>query len=141
MKKIVGAMFTFLLVGAVASGCSSEGSSSTDLSGRTFVATEVTSEGTTSPTAEGSEIVLTFTPDGISMIAGCNTIFGNASWTNGSITPTAETFGSTMMACSELLMVQDQNLIGFFSQGPSYTLEGSTLTLTTPTATIVMTEQ
>jgi heat shock protein HslJ len=38
-------------------------------------------------------------------------------------------------------MVQDQNLIGFFSQGPSYTLEGSTLTLTTPTATIVMTEQ
>jgi heat shock protein HslJ len=39
-----------------------------------------------------------------------------------------------------MLMAQDQALITFLTSKPSYTVDGSTFTLTSPTTTIVMTE-
>ena len=140
MKKSIGLILSSVVMGAVLSGCSSDSSASADLSGKTYVAGELTVDGVLTPAAEESSIKLTFTDDGISVIAGCNTIFGIATLTDGVLTVPASNMGSTMMACPEMLMAQDQALITFFTSNPSYTLDGSTLTLASPTTTIVMTE-
>ena len=140
MKKLFGLILSFVVMGAVISGCGSDSSVSADPSGKTYVASELTVDGVLTPAAEESLIELTFTEDGISIIAGCNTLFGVATLADGVLTVPAGNMGSTMMACSEMLMAQDQALITFFTSNPSYTLDGSTLTLTSPTTTIVMTE-
>ena len=141
MKKLFGVILSIVVMGAVLSGCSGDSSTSADPAGKTYVATELTVDGVLTPAAEASTIELTFSEDGISIIAGCNTIFGGATLTDGVLTVPAGNLGSTMMACEELLMAQDQALITFFTSNPSYTLDGSTLTLTSPTTTIVMTEK
>jgi heat shock protein HslJ len=74
------------------------------------------------------------------VIAGCNTMFGVAMLADGVLTVPAGNLASTMMACAEMLMEQDQALITFFTSNPSYTLDGLILTLASPTTTIVMTE-
>ena len=140
MKKSIGLILSSVVMGAVLSGCSSDSSASADLNGKTYVAGELTVDGVLTPAAEESSIKLTFTDDGISVIAGCNTMFGIATLTDGVLTVPASNMGSTMMACPEMLMAQDQALITFFTSNPSYTLDGSTLTLASPTTTIVMTE-
>ena len=140
MKKSIGLILSSVVMGAVLSGCSSDSSASADLSGKTYVAGELTVDGVLTPAAEECSIKLTFTDDGISVIAGCNTMFGVATLTDGVLTVPASNMGSTMMACPEMLMAQDQALITFFTSNPSYTLDGSTLTLASPTTTIVMTE-
>jgi heat shock protein HslJ len=140
MKKLFGLILSCVVIGAVISGCSSEGSTSSDPIGKTYVANELTVDGLLTPAAEESSIELTFTEDGISVIAGCNTMFGMATLTDGVLAVPAGNMGSTMMACPEMLMAQDQALISFFTSNPSYALDGSTLTLTSPTTTIVMTE-
>ena len=140
MKKSIGLILSSVVMGAVLSGCSSDSSASADLSGKTYVAGELTVDGVLTRAAEESSIKLTFTDDGISVIAGCNTMFGIATLTDGVLTVPASNMGSTMMACPEMLMAQDQALITFFTSNPSYTLDGSTLTLASPTTTIVMTE-
>lgn len=127
-------------MGAAVTGCSSDSSTNADPSGKTYIANELTVDGVLTPAAEESSIALTFTEDGISVIAGCNTMFGQATLADGVLTVPAGNMGSTMMACSEMLMAQDQALITFFTSNPSYTLDGSTLTLASPTTTIVMTE-
>ena len=140
MKKLFGFILSFVVLGAAISGCSSDGSASTDPSGKTYVASELTVDGVLTPAAEESSIQLTFTEDGISVIAGCNTLFGMATLADGVLTVPAGNMGSTMMACPEMLMAQDQALITFLTSKPSYTVDGSTFTLTSPTTTIVMTE-
>ena len=42
--------------------------------------------------------------------------------------------GSTEMACEPPLMAQDQWLSNFLTSGPTYTLDGDTLTLTQVTS-------
>ena len=140
MKKIFGFILPFFVIGAVVSGCSSDNSANADPTGKTYVANELTVDGVLTPAAEESSIELTFTEDGISVIAGCNTMFGMATLADGVLTVPEGNMASSMMACSELLMAQDQALITFFTSNPSYTLDGSTLTLTSPTTTIVMTQ-
>ena len=140
MKTIFGSILSFIVIGAVVSGCSNDNSDTTNPTGKTFVASELTVDGVLTPAALGSSIALTFTQDGISVIAGCNTMFGAATLADGVLTVPAGNLASTMMACAEMLMAQDQALITFFTSNPSYTLDGLTLTLTSPTTTIVMTE-
>lgn len=141
MKRIIGLILPLLLLGAVTTGCSSDDSASATLDGRTFTADSIEVDGTATPTAEGSQIELTFTEDGISVIAGCNTQFGMATWADGTLSVPPASLASTMMACSDALMAQDQQLAAFFGESPSYTLDGATLTLSTPTTVIVMTEK
>lgn len=133
-------MLPLIVTSSVVTGCGSDGFATANPSGKTYVATELTINGVLTPTAEASSIALTFTEDGISVMAGCNTMFGAASLADGVLTVPAGNLGSTMMACAEMLMAQDQALITFFTSNPGYTLDGSTLTLTSPTTTIVMTE-
>ncbi len=140
MKKISGLILSFIVIATGISGCSNDKSATPDPIGKTYTASELTVDSVLTPAAEGSSITLTFTEDGISLIAGCNTIFGAATLAEGVLTVPAGNLGSTMMACPEMLMAQDQSLITFFTSNPKYTLDGSTLTLTSPTTTIVMTQ-
>lgn len=91
-----------------------------DLAGRTFVS--VRSRGWA--LVAGSVMRLTFREDGIAVRAGCNTLFGSASWTGGVLS--APVLASTMMACSPDLMDQDAWLAELLQGGPAIVLEGST---------------
>lgn len=109
-------------MGTATSGCSSGGSvgadsnRNADSNGQTYVANELTVDGVLTPAAEDSFIELTFTENGIPIIAGCNTIFGMATLVDGVLTVPADFVGSTKRACSEMLMAQDQALITFSHQ-------------------------
>lgn len=130
MKKLVGLTVTVLAVAALLSACSSgSDAESADMVGKTFTTQTVVIEGVESPAADGGTISLTFSDGSISINGGCNTLFGEANWTDGTISVPAGTLASTMMACSEPLMAQDQLLVTFFSSNPTWSLTGDTLTI------------
>lgn len=141
MRRILNVLIPVLLVGATASGCIDTNSSEVDLAGRTFTSQSLVIDGAETPAADGGTIAVTFTDDGVSINAGCNTLFGNATWSGGILEVEGEALASTMMACSEALMDQDQLLSTFFISDPRWSLEGSQLTLSTDSVTLEMTEQ
>ncbi|HEY5881504.1 MAG TPA: META domain-containing protein, partial [Nakamurella sp.] len=104
-----------------------------ELDGASFVATEVTGTHTIAP---NSTITLTFEGGSLSANAGCNSMAGRYVAVGGKLT--APQLASTMMACDEALMAQDAWLAAFLAAGPTYTLDGDTLTLTNGTDTIVL---
>jgi heat shock protein HslJ len=118
--------------GSVQSG-SSAATEATALVGRTFTATEVTGSYTIVP---GSSITLIFEKDKLSAKAGCNSMFGAYTVTGDVLT--VPQMGSTMMACQEDLMAQDRWLAAFLSSGPTWALDGDTLTLTDGKDTLVL---
>jgi len=104
------------------------------LNGSTFKSTSV--EGY--EMVAGTDVTFTFDNDGISVNAGCNTMFGGIEIIDGvlSVGPMA----STRMACDESLMAQDEALIAFLEGGPSLRLEDDELTLTGAEVTITAQE-
>ncbi len=145
MRSLTGILTGILSLCVVAvvglTGCTSGSQNSPDLAGRTFTSQELVINNVPAAAADGGTIAVTFTDDGISVNAGCNTLFANATWSTGVISIEGDTMASTMMACSESLMNQDQVLSTFFTSDPGWTLEGDKLTLSTPTITIILTEQ
>jgi heat shock protein HslJ len=103
-----------------------------DLSGRTFTSTSV--EGWT--VVDGTAVILTFDDEGVSAIAGCNTMRGGAAITDGALA-VADPMASTMMACSEELTAQDEWLQAFLTAGPTVALDAAELTLATDEETLV----
>jgi heat shock protein HslJ len=101
------------------------------LAGRTFLSTSVTGHdiGT-------SRIRLTFEAGRFSAQAGCNTLGGSVSITDGRFV--TGQIASTEMGCDPKLMALDQWLSGFLLAKPALTLAGDTLTLATPEATVVL---
>lgn len=109
--------------------CSASSSDPEALMNKTFTTQEVTIDGTKQALALGSTLTLTFTADGISAKADCNSMFGQVNLDGGSLqmeTP----LGMTMMACDPALMEQDQWISDFLSSGPKWSLDGGILTLT-----------
>jgi len=100
--------------------CSASSSDPEALMNKTFTTQEVTIDGTKQALALGSTLTLTFTADGISAKADCNSMFGQM----------------TMMACDPALMDQDQWISDFLSSGPNWSLDGNTLTLTSGESSI-----
>jgi heat shock protein HslJ len=123
----VGAL-TFGLV-----GCSG---AAADLAGRSFTSTEVRGH----DLVEGSTVRLTFEDGRISVQGGCNTLNGGATW-EGDTLEVAEPMASTMMACEEPLMEQDQWLSSFLTSSPALEVDGDTLTLGDDTTGMTLTEQ
>jgi heat shock protein HslJ len=105
-----------------------------DLSGRSFEATEVTGH----ELVEGSTIELFFDDDRLSARAGCNSMNGGYTITDGVLE--VPMMASTMMACEEALMAQDTWLSTFLADGAEVALDGDTLTLTGADAAITLTE-
>jgi heat shock protein HslJ len=129
------ALLACALVGAC-SGDESSGSGSTDLAGKVFVSTGVEGSGL----AEITSIRMTFEDGSVSAIAGCNTIFGGATWDDGTLTVDGE-LARTTMGCDDALSAQDDWLSEFLSSGPSVELDGSTLTLDDGVATITLEQE
>jgi heat shock protein HslJ len=117
----------------VATGCSDEDSTPTmgRLDGTTFESTLVTGH----DLVGGTHVRMTFEQDGISVNAGCNTLVGSASVAGERLL--VGTMAQTMMACTDDLTAQDQFLAQFFESKPTISLDGRTLRLTGPDATIV----
>jgi heat shock protein HslJ len=107
----------------LALGACSDPPAEPDLVGRSFESTAV--DGHT--LVDGTVVRLIVRSDGISVQAGCNTLFGDATWTDGVLS--APQLASTMMACDDDLMAQDQWLAAFLEGSPPYELDGDTLTL------------
>jgi heat shock protein HslJ len=140
MRRILISALSLIAVGVFTSGCSSDSAAEPDLTDRTFTTTEYTLDGETTAAADGSTVSVTFTEDGISVNAGCNSMFGDANLADGKITLETETMASTMMACSEPLMAQDQILTELFSSAPTWTLSGTELTITGGRMSMILTE-
>jgi heat shock protein HslJ len=117
--------------------CSASNADPAALLGKSFTADEATIGGVTQPLALDSTLTLTFTDDGISAKADCNSMFATANLDDGVITTTTP-MGMTMMACEQPLMDQDQWISDFLVSGPSWALDGSMLTLTSGDDVLVL---
>ena len=116
--------------------CAADAADTPELDGRSFVATEV--EGR--DLVEGSTLRLTFEDGNVSAQAGCNTIFGGATWDDGTLTLVGE-LARTSMGCVDGLAEQDDWLAGLLSSGPAIELEGETLTLDDGATTITLEQE
>lgn len=104
-----------------------------DLSGQTFVSSQVDGR----DLVAGTEVTLTFGDDHVSASAGCNTIFGAASWDAGVLE--APVLASTMRAClTPEIAEQDAWLAALLADGPELTLTGTTLEVTDGVTTVVL---
>ncbi|MBU6244193.1 MAG: META domain-containing protein [Actinomycetales bacterium] len=130
-------MSALILAAALPLGLAGCSSPTPDLSNQAFATQRATIAGVEQDLALGSTLTLTFTSDGISAKAGCNTMFGQASLDDGRITMTTP-LGMTMMACEPALMDQDQWISDFLSSGPRWSLDGPLLTLTSGDDVIVL---
>ncbi len=132
---VLAALGVVAILVVVGFASTADGSDRTpDLVGRTFVSTATPGH----ELVDGSTIRLTFDEGHLSARAGCNTLFGGASWTDGVLE--APTLASTMMACAPELMEQDTWLIELLSSSPAIDLDGTTLTIGDADAGIVLVE-
>ena len=106
-----------------------------DLVGKSFESTSVSGH----ELVAGSVVNLTFIEGRLSAMAGCNTQNGDATVEDGALV--VEQLASTMMACEDPLMAQDQWLAAFLEGDPEVALDGATLTLTAGDEVIELEEQ
>ena len=132
-RQLILAAVAVLALGACSSG---GGDTPPDLAGRAFISSGV--EGHT--LVPDSSIRMAFEADTVSVQAGCNTLFGGATWDDGKLTITDQ-LASTMMACSDELMAQDTWLSEYLTSGPELALDGETLVVTGDDATITLVEE
>ena len=132
---IRSSILALILLGSVLAlgGCSGD---STDLDGRTYTSTEVRGH----DLVAGSQVTLTFEDGRVSAQAGCNTMNGAATWDDGTLDVTGP-MASTMMACEQALMEQDQWLSSFLTSSPALEADGQTLTLGDDSSGMTLTEQ
>lgn len=118
-------------------GCSSEDGISEDaLDGNVYESTEVTGYDLLPDTA----IVLTFEDGNLAVAAGCNTQSAKYDVGDDTLSWSGEPI-STLMACSDQLVAQDQWINELFTAGVDATLDGETLTLTQDDLEIVLEAQ
>lgn len=106
-----------------------------DLDGRTFVA-EV-AHGRLLVT--GTNVTLSFEDGRVSAQAGCNTMNGEATWTDGTLTVPGP-LAMTRMACERGLEAQDQWLSELLTSSPAISLDGETLTVGNDQRGLTLTE-
>jgi heat shock protein HslJ len=105
-----------------------------DLDGNTYIVTSVQGH----DLVKGSEIALRFDAGSLGISAGCNSMSGGYSVTDGKLAVGA--MMSTEMACQEPLMAQDQ-WISAFVNGAAITLDGDTLALVKDGVTVTATDK
>lgn len=120
--------------GDAGSGDGSAGQS-LDLDGKTFTATEVTGW----VIVTDSTIKLTFNDGRISADAGCNILNAAASWEEGALALEGP-LASTMKACPEGLMAQDQWLATLLESNPKITGDDTSIVIGGGTNSMTMTE-
>lgn len=123
----------------IASRNASTSSTPTDLTNTTWTTTTMTVNGTEQALASNSTMTMQFGDGRVSVNAGCNQQNGQATWTNGQIILSGP-MASTMMACEQALMNQDQTIAAFLAGNPTYTQSGNTLTLTDGSMSVTLTK-
>ena len=124
-RAVVVATAELALVAALLAACGDDGDSDSgddpspsadaaqvELTGHTFVADEVTGH----ELVEGSNLRVGFEDDGLSVSAGCNTLFGPYVEEDGVVRWEGEPAG-TLMACEPALSEQDAWLTTLFTDG------------------------
>jgi heat shock protein HslJ len=113
-----------------------------DLVGRTFLSTDVTfdDDGDIQGLVSDTRLSLTFTENGISANAGCNTMGGKGSVDDGTLVIDGG-LAMTEMGCDADRMAQDQWYADLLTSGPSLTLDGDQLTLSSQGTVVTMTDQ
>ncbi|KAF0965415.1 META domain-containing protein [Rhodococcus sp. T7] len=107
-----------------------------DPTGRTFVSTSVEGD----PIPGGGPLVLGFTDPGrLSVDAGCNQGSADVDLSDGRIV--TGPLAMTLMACPGEAAGADAWAAALLDAQPDWTLGGDTLTLTTPTASVTLTDE
>lgn len=88
---------------------------------------------------EGTRVSVSFSGEQVSANAGCNTMFGHATW-DGEVLKLPE-IAMTEMGCAPELQEQDDVLVGILSTHPTVTHEGTTLTIAAETGEVLHLEQ
>jgi heat shock protein HslJ len=131
----VGACLSLSLVACGDSSSTDDVVTFDDVVALTFTSTSVQEDGAQKPLASEAPITLSFTEDGISLNAGCNTLFGEATIESGRLT-LVSALASSLMMCDDTLMRQDEWLTAFISASPQITKADDTITLTSDDSTI-----
>ncbi|NCC31381.1 MAG: META domain-containing protein [Chloroflexia bacterium] len=96
------------------------------LAGTSWVLTQLNGA---APLSEGTPISAEFDTEGsVAGSAGCNRYFAGYTVADGTLSITQA--GSTMMACEDALMAQEQAFLEQFGRATSYAIDGNTLTIT-----------
>ena len=146
----IGALATLALAGCGGNGDSDsdidgesgggevDGTSSVvslDLDGKTFTATETSGW----VIVTGSTIQLTFDDGRVSAQAGCNTLSGDATWSDERLVLEGP-LASTAMACARGLEAQDQWLTKLLESDPRLAVDSGSLIIGTDRNGMTMTE-
>jgi heat shock protein HslJ len=124
------ALLTFALVACGDDGGGSEGSR--QLRGREFLSESV--EGHV--LVPGTQIRITFEEDQIGARAGCNLLGARYDVLDGRLVVKGDGISMTEMGCDRPRHDQDEWLAGFLHAAPRVELNGDSLTLTSPSATV-----
>jgi heat shock protein HslJ len=111
-----------------------------DLSGRTFVSTQVRFGGEPTTLVADTVVRLTFGADGISASAGCNTMGGDAHL-DGDRLVVDGGLSMTEMGCPEPRMDQDSWLADVLSSSPALSLDGDRLSVTGTDDSLAMVDE
>jgi heat shock protein HslJ len=122
-------LIRFAVLGLLAAACSvGPGAQPVEnVAGRQFLSTGVTEKGAPRPLEDGTRIQLAFEAVRLSANAGCNTMSGGYTITAGQLL--VGDLATTMMACAQPLMNQDQWLAAFLNKRPLIRVSGNDLTL------------
>lgn len=132
--------FSLVLITALlVVGCGTQavpGGGNDPLTGRTFLSTAVTEDGTPRDLVPDTRIRLEFADGGVTATAGCNTLGGSYGLRDG-VLEVGE-LRMTQMGCSDPLAEQDRWLADLLTGRPSAVVAGDELTLTQGTTRIAL---
>ena len=107
--------------------------------GRDFVARSITESGRDHRLVAGTSLSVRFrAPGELAVEAGCNSLGVRGRLEGARLVPTS--LYSTAIACDVERSLQDRWVIDFFNAGPTWELDGGTLTLRAGTTEIVLTD-
>lgn len=104
--------------------------------GRTYLSTSVTENGEPKPLVGGTQLTLTFTADGISATAGCNTMVAAGGIHDGVLV--LDQLAGTDMGCEPAVLAQEQWWAQFLMANPAVNVGDRALTLRGPAAEVAM---
>lgn len=105
--------------------------------GTSYLSIKLTEDGKVKQLVPGTRIRLDFRDGGaLAFNAGCNQLGGTISLGGGVLT--MDGYGGTEMGCDPALQAQDEWLGELLKEGPTWKLEGDTLTLTRGSTTLVL---
>ncbi|MFL6288276.1 MAG: META domain-containing protein [Actinomycetes bacterium] len=117
------------------------GSAALNVDGRTFVGNTVTVNDKPYRLVPGSNLRISFEDGRIGASAGCNSMSGSATWSDGNLLVEGDALASTEMGCDPALMDQDAWFSEVLTSEPTLTQDGGTLTLASEKAVIQLVDE